>query len=75
VPTVAIRLLERIADLVRVMDSKEGREHLMRHAELIAAAACGSTSDKGDEESIKTRLAELKNQFKKPVKASKGGKK
>jgi uncharacterized membrane protein len=74
VPTVAIRLLERIADLVRVMDSKEGREHLMRHAELIASAASSATSDKGDEESIKTRLAELKDEFKKPAKKRKSEK-
>jgi uncharacterized membrane protein len=71
VPTVAIRLIERITDLVRVMESKEGREHLMRHAELIGVAARDATSDKGDQESIKSRLAKLKDEFKKPVKSRK----
>ncbi len=64
VPTAAIRLLDRIGDLMRVTSVEDGRNHLLRHAELIAAAACGATKDQGDEQSFNKRLDAIRKAFK-----------
>jgi uncharacterized membrane protein len=64
VPTVAICLLERLRDLVRVTDEPDAREHLVRHAELIATAARDNTTDAADEDSFKSRLEKVQQESK-----------
>jgi uncharacterized membrane protein len=69
VPTVTICMLERLGDLVRVTADAEARSHLVRHAELIVAAACSETNDEGDRATFDERLAAIKSALKRSPKS------
>jgi uncharacterized membrane protein len=64
VPTAAICMLNRLNDLVQVTDDPDARKHLVRHAELIGAAACEATSDDGDRNAIDSRLEAIRDRAK-----------